>query len=173
MSQAKFEVKSVLFYICLQVVFNSRGKTTILYFSPIPYTVLLWNSAHIISIIQGTSFACQKNLWCHNIFLTSFLFEKCGKMYFLNKSYQCFCRTHRWRHKYSGNIQETSRKYSKQKNIKKSNRKKLHGFYQRFKKVINRNIQVLPLPPSHHPQFPRTCRAESTKILLSFVGIHF
>ena len=44
----------------LDPILHGVDKTTFLYFTPI-HMVLLWNFAHIISIIQGMSCTCQKN----------------------------------------------------------------------------------------------------------------
>ena len=78
------EIRSVLFYICLKVVFNPilhgllrfhfAWQWQILPHSPIVLTVLLWNLAHIMSIIQGVSYTSQKN-W--HILLMLSLFEEC------------------------------------------------------------------------------------------------
>ena len=78
------EIRSVLFYICLKVVFNPilhgllrfhfAWQWQILQHSPIVLTVLLWNLAHIMSIIQGVSCTSQKN-W--HVLLMLSLFEEC------------------------------------------------------------------------------------------------
>ena len=79
------EIRSVLFYICLKVVFNPilhgllrfhfAWQWQILPHSPIVLTVLLWNLAHIMSIIQGVvSCTSQKN-W--HVLLMLSLFEEC------------------------------------------------------------------------------------------------
>ena len=78
------EIRSVLFYICLKVVFNPilhgllrfhfAWQWQILPHSPIVLTVLLWILAHIMSIIQGVSCTSQKN-W--HILLMLSLFEEC------------------------------------------------------------------------------------------------